>query len=122
MGQLFSSGMQLKNTFSALTDHFSFVSSGGDVVWGMLALSGKELVTDGIYFRTGFLDTDSLTSFLLAYQQHVSSFLSVLSVLSEHIDPYQLYLMISNPSAEELAFCLSSPEPLSSQVYVIKSQ
>ena len=118
MGQLFSSGMQLKNTFSALTD-LSFVSSGGDVVWGMLALSGKELVTDGIYFRTGVLDTNSLRTFLLAYQQHVSSFLSV---LSERIDPYQLYLMISNPSAEELAFCLSSPEPLSSQVYVIKSQ
>jgi hypothetical protein len=90
------------------------------VIFGMLILSGEDLYSDGIFFRTGNLQ-DDLHSFFSNFQSYLS--LGIPNISNDHIDPYRFYFMISNPAENDVvSFCLSSQEPLPTQQYYLKSR
>lgn len=114
----FSSTISYTNLYGAL-DHVEIQSTvDQEVTFGMLVLSGEDLYSDGIFFRTGSLQ-NYLPSFISAFESHLS--LGIPNISNEDIAPYRFYFMLSNPWDTEASFCLTTEEPLPTQQYYLKS-
>ena len=100
----FVSGIQYTNLYASAQQANFFVAgttpAAASVTFGILILSGEELYSQGMYFRTGSLD--ALGTFFQQFQQYVQSlgltdFSSSLLTKSDLASRYRFYLMVSAP-------------------------
>ena len=119
-GDSFSADITYTNLYDAMADINIDTTYDQEVVFGMLVLSGEDLSSDGIFFRTGDLE-NGLHGFLSDFQSYVH-LADISNIANQHIDPYRFYFMISNPGETKVTFCLASKVPLPTQQYYLKSR
>jgi len=94
----------------------------------MLILSGSELFSDGMFFRTGLISEKFIQDFLNQFAINMNNVLVPARPLPEaYIDaqenyPFKNYLIIANTAEDNpISFCIDSPTPLPTDNFYIKS-
>ncbi|PJA48924.1 MAG: hypothetical protein CO170_01090 [candidate division SR1 bacterium CG_4_9_14_3_um_filter_40_9] len=123
---------EYENLSSGLTSlNFTLVSGAleqPEINIGLIILSGDELLSDGIFVRTGIINNQLMDNFLNAFQSIMSSvqignyplperFMS--TNLEEY--PYKNYLILANTSPATISFCINSETPLPTDNFHITS-
>ncbi|MCX6825275.1 MAG: hypothetical protein NTY80_03530 [candidate division SR1 bacterium] len=99
------------------------ISSPDTATFGLLILSGEDLYDNGVFFRSGSMNTTSLTEFKIAFESYM---LGVDSVLANSYgsdtfvnNGFRMYLMLSNTAQIEQSLCLHTISNSLETTYVL---
>ncbi|MFA6256267.1 MAG: hypothetical protein WC606_03715 [Candidatus Absconditabacterales bacterium] len=99
------------------------VDSPDSVTFGLLILSGEDLYENGIFFRSGSLNTNSLNEFRTAFETYMMEINPTLA--NDYGSPqfiedgFKIYFMISNTAQTQQSFCLQTVSTPLEMVYVL---